>query len=72
MSGCAGHPTICILGQLGQRSTPLSAGPQSPFIIPGGLLLSNFRRLSLPKLLDQVRDLIRLRHYSYRTEQTYL
>jgi hypothetical protein len=26
----------------------------------------------MPKLLDQVRDLIRLRHYSYRTEQTYL
>lgn len=25
-----------------------------------------------PKLLDQVRDLLRLKHYSYRTEQTYL
>jgi hypothetical protein len=24
------------------------------------------------KLLDQVRDVIRLKHYSYRTEQTYL
>jgi hypothetical protein len=24
------------------------------------------------KLLDQVRDAIRLRHYSYRTEQTYV
>jgi site-specific recombinase XerD len=26
----------------------------------------------MPKLLDQVTDLIRLHHYSYRTEQTYL
>jgi hypothetical protein len=26
----------------------------------------------MSKLLDQVRDLIRLCHYSYRTEQTYL
>jgi len=26
----------------------------------------------MPKLLDQVRDLIRLRDYIYRTEQTYL
>ena len=25
-----------------------------------------------PKLLDQVRDLIRLKHYSILTEQTYL
>lgn len=25
-----------------------------------------------PKLLDQVRDLIRLKHYSIRTEQAYL
>ncbi len=24
------------------------------------------------KLLDQVRDVIRLKHYSYRTEQTYV
>ncbi|MBE9138230.1 phage integrase N-terminal SAM-like domain-containing protein [Nodosilinea sp. LEGE 07088] len=24
------------------------------------------------KLLDQVRDAIRLKHYSYRTEQTYV
>jgi len=24
------------------------------------------------KLLDQVRDLLRLRHYSYRTEKTYI
>lgn len=24
------------------------------------------------KLLDQVRDIIRLKHYSYRTEQTYV
>ena len=27
---------------------------------------------SSPKLLDQVRDLIRLKHYSIRTEQAYL
>ena len=25
-----------------------------------------------PQLLEQVRDAIRLRHYSYRTEQTYV
>ena len=25
-----------------------------------------------PKLLDQVRDVIRLKHYSIRTEQTYV
>ena len=25
----------------------------------------------MPKLLDEVRHLIRLRHYSYRTEKTY-
>ena len=25
-----------------------------------------------PRLLDQVRDVIRRRHYSYRTEQTYV
>jgi site-specific recombinase XerD len=25
-----------------------------------------------PKLLDQLRDAIRVRHYSYRTEQTYV
>lgn len=25
-----------------------------------------------PKLLDQVRDLIRLKHYSIRTEEAYL
>jgi hypothetical protein len=24
------------------------------------------------KLLDQVRDLLRIKHYSYRTEQSYL
>jgi len=37
--------------------------------------LSHFHRsgwLRMPKLLDQVRDLILLRHYSYHTEQTYL
>jgi hypothetical protein len=27
---------------------------------------------SKPKLLDQVRDVIRRKHYSFRTEQTYL
>ena len=26
----------------------------------------------MPKLLEQVRNLIRTRHYSYRTEQTYI
>lgn len=26
----------------------------------------------LKKLLDQVRDVLRLKHYSYRTEQTYV
>jgi hypothetical protein len=26
----------------------------------------------LRKLLDQVRDVIRLKHYSYRTEQSYV
>ena len=26
----------------------------------------------MPKLLEQVRDLIRTRHYSYRTEEAYL
>jgi site-specific recombinase XerD len=26
----------------------------------------------MPKLLDQVRNLIRIRHYSYRTEEAYL
>jgi hypothetical protein len=26
----------------------------------------------LKKLLDQVRDLIRMKHYSYRTEETYV
>lgn len=25
-----------------------------------------------PRLLDQVRDAIRRRHYSYRTEETYI
>jgi hypothetical protein len=25
-----------------------------------------------PRLLDRVRDALRLRHYSYRTEQTYI
>ena len=25
-----------------------------------------------PKLLDQVRDLVRLKHYNIRTEQAYL
>ncbi|WP_306537386.1 phage integrase N-terminal SAM-like domain-containing protein, partial [Geobacter sp.] len=27
---------------------------------------------SKPRLLDQIRDRIRLKHYSYRTEQTYV
>jgi hypothetical protein len=26
----------------------------------------------MPKLLEQVQNLLRTRHYSYRTEQTYL
>jgi hypothetical protein len=26
----------------------------------------------MPKLLEEVRDLIRTRHYSYRTEEAYL
>ena len=26
----------------------------------------------MPKLLEQVQNLIRTRHYSYRTEQTYI
>ena len=26
----------------------------------------------MPKLLEQVRDLLRLRHYSFRTERVYL
>jgi hypothetical protein len=26
----------------------------------------------MPELLEEVRDLIRTRHYSYRTEETYL
>jgi len=28
--------------------------------------------MTQPKLLDQVRDALRLRHYSLRTEETYL
>src|SRR5882724_6663496 len=32
----------------------------------------SFGSLTMSKLLDQVRDEMRTRHYSYRTEQTYL
>ncbi len=32
----------------------------------------NYRELFMSKLLDQVRDVLRTRHYSYQTEQTYL
>jgi len=28
--------------------------------------------LTMPKLLEEVRNLIRTRHYSYRTEEAYL
>src|SRR5436190_14669524 len=35
------------------------------------LILQNQRKSGKPKLLEQVRDAIRLRHYSIRTEQTY-
>src|SRR5438309_3251651 len=34
--------------------------------------LSALGRASKPKLLDQVRDAIRLKHYSIRTEQAYI
>jgi hypothetical protein len=34
--------------------------------------LSALRPASKPKLLDQVRDAIRLKHYSIRTEQAYI
>jgi len=34
--------------------------------------LSALRRSSKPKLLEQVRDAIRLKHYSIRTEQVYI
>ena len=35
-------------------------------------LSSNFAASNKPKLLDQVRNAIRTRHYSYRTEQAYV
>ncbi|MEB3210007.1 MAG: phage integrase N-terminal SAM-like domain-containing protein [Leptolyngbyaceae bacterium] len=33
---------------------------------------ASLRQSRPKKLLDQVRDAIRLKHYSYRTEQTYV
>lgn len=42
------------------RGGPLRAGPLAPPAAPR------------PKLLGQVRDAIRTRHYSYRTEQAYI
>ena len=32
----------------------------------------NNRTENKPRLLDQVRDKLRLKHYSYRTEQSYI
>ena len=34
--------------------------------------ISNPTAQRRPRLLDQVRDAVRRRHYSYRTERTYL
>jgi integrase len=36
------------------------------------VILKNQRKSSKPKLLDQVRDAIRVRHYSIRTEEAYI
>ena len=36
------------------------------------LISKSFGSLAMSKLLEQVRDEMRTRHYSYRTEQTYL
>jgi hypothetical protein len=39
---------------------------------PGDMRMQTPASREEPKLLDQVRDLIRLKHYSIRTEQAYL
>jgi len=33
---------------------------------------SNFSASNKPKLLDQVRNAIRIKHYSYKTEEAYV
>lgn len=41
-------------------------------VAPMGKNLAGVPEESKPKLLDQVRDVIRFKHYSIRTEATYL
>ena len=43
-----------------------------PPIVIGCSQLTKAKALTMPKLLEQVQNLLRTRHYSYRTEQTYL
>ncbi len=38
----------------------------------GAVLISSLSSAPKPKLLDRVRDAIRTRHYSYRTEKAYV
>jgi Phage integrase, N-terminal SAM-like domain len=40
--------------------------------LPGRLMSVTDRDPAEPRLLDRVREVIRLRHYSIRTEQVYL
>jgi len=35
-------------------------------------LMSNFSQQPKPRLLDQVRNVLRLKHYSYRTKEAYV
>jgi hypothetical protein len=46
-------------------SKPIEMMPDMAARLPAGVSRGN------PKLLDRVRDVIRLKHYSFRTEQTY-
>jgi len=40
--------------------------------ITGQYIKTNYRTKNKPKLLDQVRQVIRVKHYSLRTEEAYL
>jgi len=46
-------------------SKPIEMMPDMAASLPEGVCTGN------PKLLDRVRDVIRRKHYSFRTEQTY-
>lgn len=65
-TSCRISPTGC------QRFQGIVAYPSAYYDLNGRVKRHNPTEKQAPKLLDQVRDRIRVKHYSLRTEDAYL